>query len=234
MSDGIVITPIARVCSDFGGKFGIPRQSGVVPELSATVVFEPAYREAEALRGIEGFSHLWLIWGFSENFGKPWSPLVRQPRLGGNTRMGVFATRAPVRPNPLGLSCVKLESVELSTPDGPVLRVSGADLMDGTPIYDIKPYVPYVDARPEASGGFTAATPRRRLTVDCPPDLLDKVPPEKREALLGVLAEDPRPAYQEDPRRVYGLAFAGLEVRFTVAEGTLTVRSVSPGAQDFT
>ena len=159
MSDGIVITPIARVRSDFGGKFGIPRQSGVVPELSATVVFEPAYREAEALRGIEGFSHLWLIWGFSENFGKPWSPLVRPPRLGGNTRMGVFATRAPVRPNPLGLSCVKLESVDLSTPEGPVLRISGADLMDGTPDFRHQALRPLL-GRP---GGRARRLHRRRM-----------------------------------------------------------------------
>ncbi len=226
MSDGIVITPIARVHSDFGGKFGIPRQSGVVPELSATVVFEPAYREAEALRGIEGFSHLWLIWGFSENFGKPWSPLVRPPRLGGNTRMGVFATRAPVRPNPLGLSCVKLESVELSTPEGPVLRISGADLMDGTPVFDIKPYVPYSDAPAAALGGFTATEWERSLAVEIPSALAARFPAEKLAALTGVLAQDPRPAYQRDPGRVYGMTFAGFDVKFTVSDGTLTVTDI--------
>lgn len=226
MSDGIVITPIARVRSDFGGKFGIPRQSGVVPELRAEIIFEPDFRERDALRGIEDFSHLWLIWGFSENFGKPWSPLVRPPRLGGNTRMGVFATRAPVRPNPLGLSCVKLEGVELSTPEGPVLRVSGADLMDSTPIFDIKPYVPYADAHPDALGGFAAEEWERGLAVEIPSALAARFPAEKLAALEGVLAQDPRPAYQREGGRVYGMTFAGFDVKFTVSDGTLTVTDI--------
>ena len=220
------ITPIAYIKSDFPEKFGIPRQSGLVEELTATVVFQPPYRVPDALRGLEGFSHLWLIWEFSQARREGWSPTVRPPRLGGNKRLGVFATRSPFRPNPLGLSAVGLESVELHTPQGPVLHVSGADLMDGTPIYDIKPYLPYADARPEASAGFTGRVDRARLAVDCPPALLERVPPEKRAALLGVLAEDPRPPYQDDPARVYGMSFAGLEVRFTAAEGRLTVREI--------
>ena len=215
--------PIARIRSEFPTKFGVPRQAGLVEGLRAAIVFEPPYRVAEALRGIEGFSHLWLIWEFSENKRTGWSPTVRPPRLGGNLRLGVFATRSPFRPNPLGLSCVKLEKVELSTPDGPVLWVSGADLVDGTPILDIKPYLPYADCRPEAVGGFAGEAPEGRLTVDIPPELLARVPEEHREALMGVLAQDPRPPYQDDPDRVYGFGFAGLEVRFRVGNGVLTV-----------
>ena len=226
MSGAISIIPVARIRSDFGGKFGIPRQSGVVPELRAEIIFEPDFRERDALRGIEGFSHLWLIWGFSENFGREWSPTVRQPRLGGNTRLGVFATRSPVRPNPLGLSCVKLEGVELSTPDGPVLRVSGADLMDGTPIFDIKPYVPYADAHPDALGGFAAEEWERGLAVEIPPELAGRFPAEKLDALRGVLAQDPRPAYQREGGRVYGMNFAGHEIKFTVSGGVLTVTDI--------
>ena len=220
------VQPIAHICSDFSEKFGIPRQSGLVEELTATVVFEPAYRDPSALRGLEGFSHLWLIWEFSQARREGWSPTVRPPRLGGNRRLGVFATRAPFRPNALGLSAVRLEAVEPDTPRGPVLHVSGADLLDGTPIYDIKPYIPYADAIPEASGGFTDRVDRLLLAVDCPPDLLERVPPEKREALLAVLAQDPRPSYQEDPDRVYGMAFAGLQVRFTAGGNMLTVREI--------
>ena len=215
--------PIAHIRSEFPTKFGVPRQAGLVEGLRAAIVFEPPYRVAEALRGIEGFSHLWLIWEFSENKRTGWSPTVRPPRLGGNLRLGVFATRSPFRPNPLGLSCVKLEKVELSTPDGPVLWVSGADLVDGTPILDIKPYLPYADCRPEAVGGFAGEAPEGRLTVDIPPELLARVPEEHREALMGVLAQDPRPPYQDDPDRVYGFGFAGLEVRFQVGNGVLTV-----------
>ena len=220
------ITPIAYIKSDFPEKFGIPRQSGLVEELTAAVVFEPAYRDSSALRGLEGFSHLWLIWEFSQARREGWSPTVRPPRLGGNKRLGVFATRSPFRPNPLGLSCVRLLEIRQDREQGPVLVVAGADLMDGTPIYDIKPYLPYADARPEASAGFTGRVDRARLAVDCPPALLERVPPEKRAALLGVLAEDPRPPYQDDPARVYGMSFAGLEVRFTAAEGRLTVREI--------
>lgn len=217
------MTPIAHIRSDFPTKFGIPRQSGLVRELEALVVFEPPYRREEALRGIEGFSHLWLIWEFSRSEG--WSPTVRPPRLGGNRRLGVFATRSPFRPNPLGLSCVELMGVERDRELGPVLRVAGADLMDGTPIYDVKPYVPYTDCRPEAAEGFTGQGRDFRLEVDIPAGELEKVPPDKREALRGVLSQNPRPAYQRDGRR-YGLPFAGLEVKFTVSGGTLTVYSI--------
>ena len=219
--------PIAHIRSDFSSKFGVPRQAGLVEELRAAIVFEPPYRVPEALRGIEGFSHLWLIWEFSKNKRQNWSPTVRPPRLGGNQRMGVFATRSPFRPNPIGLSCVKLEGVELSGPDGPVLVVSGADLVDGTPIFDIKPYIPYADCRPEAVGGFAGAAPEGALTVDIPPDLIERVPEDRRAALVGVLAQDPRPHYQDDPQRVYGFGFAGLEVRFRVADGVLTVVDIS-------
>ena len=219
--------PVARIRSEFPAKFGVPRQAGLVEGLLASVVFEPPYRAAEALRGIEGFSHLWLIWEFSQNKKTGWSPTVRPPRLGGNQRVGVFATRSPFRPNPLGLSCVKLEKVELSTPDGPVLWVSGADLVDGTPVLDIKPYLPYADCRPEAVGGFAGEAPEGRLAVDIPQPLLSRVPEERREALMGVLSLDPRPPYQDDPDRVYGFGFAGLEVRFRVRDGVLTVVDVS-------
>lgn len=217
---------IARIHSDFSTKFGIPRQSGLVEALRARVVFEPEYRVPEAVRGLEEFSHIWLIWQFSQAVREDWSPTVRPPRLGGNRRLGVFATRSPFRPNALGLSVVGLERVEIDHALGPVLHVTGADLLDGTPIYDVKPYIPYADARPEALGGFTDRTPRRRLEVRCPEAPLERVPPEKREALLGVLAEDPRPSYQSDPARVYGMAFGGVEVKFTVAGETLTVVSV--------
>ena len=220
------ITPIAYIRSDFQEKFGIPRQSGLVEALRAEVVFAPEYRVPEAVRGLEDFSHIWLIWEFSQARREGWSPTVRPPRLGGNRRLGVFATRAPFRPNALGLSAVRLEAVEPDTPRGPVLHVSGADLLDGTPIYDIKPYIPYADAIPEASGGFTDRVDRLLLAVDCPPDLLERVPPEKREALLAVLAQDPRPQYQDDPRLVYGMAFAGLEVKFQVAGERLTVAEI--------
>ena len=219
--------PIAHIRSDFATKFGVPRQAGLVEELRAAVVFESPYRVPEALRGIEGFSHLWLIWEFSQARREGWSPTVRPPRLGGNQRVGVFATRAPFRPNPIGLSCVGLVGVELDTAQGPLLHVSGADLVDGTPILDIKPYLPYADCRPGAAGGFAGAAPAEALAVDFPPALLDRVPAGRRTALLGVLAQDPRPPYQEDPRRVYGFGFAGLEVRFTVRDGVLTVTDVT-------
>ena len=220
------ITPIAYIRSDFQEKFGIPRQSGLVEALRAEVVFAPEYRVPEAVRGLEDFSHIWLIWEFSQARREGWSPTVRPPRLGGNRRLGVFATRAPFRPNALGLSAVRLEAVEPDTPRGPVLHVSGADLLDGTPIYDIKPYIPYADAIPGASGGFTDRVDRLLLAVDCPPDLLERVPTEKREALLAVLAQDPRPQYQNDPKRIYGMSFAGLEVRFQVVEGRLMVTEI--------
>lgn len=217
---------VARIRSDFASKFGVPRQSGLVPALEAHVVFEPEFRNPDALRGLEGFSHLWLVWVFDKAARKGWSPTVRPPRLGGNTRMGVFATRSPFRPNPIALSVVELAGMELSGPLGPVLHVRGADLMDGTPILDIKPYLPYTDCRPEAVGGFAAAPAGPVLEVDIPPALLERVPTERREALQGVLALDPRPRYQEDPERVYGFGFAGLEIRFTVARGRLVVQDI--------
>lgn len=217
---------IARIHSDFPSKFGIPRQSGLVEALKARVVFEPDFRSPEAVRGLEGFSHIWLIWQFSQAVREDWSPTVRPPRLGGNQRVGVFATRSPFRPNPIGLSCVKLEKVDYTAPGGPVLLVRGADLLDGTPIFDVKPYVPLADCRPQAVGGFSDQHREDGLSVDFPPALLEQVPEEKRGALLGVLAQDPRPSYQHDPQRVYGMAFAGLEVRFTVEGNTLTVRGI--------
>ncbi|WP_312940116.1 tRNA (N6-threonylcarbamoyladenosine(37)-N6)-methyltransferase TrmO [Oscillibacter sp.] len=226
MEDGFSVKFIARIHSDFQTKFGVPRQSGLVEELESRVVFLPEYRNPDALRGLEGFSHLWLIWQFSESMRQSWSPTVRPPRLGGNARMGVFATRSPFRPNPIGLSCVKLLGIEEHQADGCVLRVGGADLMDGTPILDVKPYVPYVDAHPEATGGFAPAAPERKLTVECPPGALELLPEESRAALLGVLAEDPRPAYQDDPGRVYGFGFAGAEVKFSVNGNRLTVLSI--------
>lgn len=224
----ITIHPIARMHSDFSSKFGIPRQSGLVQQLESTIVFEPAYRNADALRGIEDFTHLWLIWQFSEAVRQDWSPTVRPPRLGGNTRMGVFATRSPFRPNNLGLSCVQLLGVE-TTPDvGTVLHVGGADLLDGTPIFDIKPYIPYADCRPEATGGFTDSAGDFLLSVDFPPNLLNRLPAGKREAAAAVLSHDPRPSYQRTPGRVYGLNFAGYDIRFTVEENHLQVLDVQP------
>lgn len=214
---------IARIRSAFPEKFGIPRQSGLVEELTAQIVFEPEYRVPEAVRGMEDFSHLWLIWEFSEAKREDWSPTVRPPRLGGNQRLGVFATRSPYRPNPVGLSCVKLEHVELDPALGPVIHVRGADLMDGTPIFDIKPYLPYADCHPEAVGGFAAEKPEQRLQVEIPEELCPAVSGELLIALRGVLAQDPRPAYQKDPDRVYGLAFAGMDVRFQVNGNKLTV-----------
>ena len=193
------IRQIGHMVSDFSEKFGIPRQSGLVEELESLVVFEPECRDENALRGIEGFSHVWLIWEFSQARREGWSPTVRPPRLGGNQRMGVFATRSPFRPNPLGLSCVRLLGVEKHPGYGTVLRVGGADLLDGTPIYDVKPYLPLADCHPEALGGFAESTPWHGLEVEMPPELLAKVPADKRRALLAVLAQDPRPSYQADP-----------------------------------
>ncbi len=215
---------IARIRSDFPTKFGIPRQSGIVPVVS-TIVFEPEYRVDEALRGIEGYSHLWLIWEFSQAVREDWSPTVRPPRLGGNTRMGVFATRSPFRPNPIGLSSVRLVGME-KTEEGTVLLVEGADLCDGTPILDIKPYLPFTDSHPDAVGGFSDPVREKELRVEISPELLEKVPENKRDALQKVLAHDPRPSYQHDPERVYGMAFAGMEVKFRVDGDLLTVAAV--------
>lgn len=220
---------IARIHSDFATKFGIPRQSGLVEALESTIVFEPEYRNPEALRGLEGFSHLWLVWVFDQAVRKEWSPTVRPPRLGGNVRMGVFATRSPFRPNPIALSCVKLAGIEQTADRGTILRVRGADLMDGTPILDIKPYVPYADSHPEALGGFAATPAGEVLEVIIPQDMLERVPADRRKALRGVLAQDPRPHYQNDPERVYGFGFAGMEVKFSVDGTRLTVRDISAG-----
>ena len=217
------LNPIAKMKSDFPEKFGIPRQSGLVKELQSTIIFEPEYRNSDALRGIEDFSHLWLIWQFSENIRTNWSPTVRPPRLGGNARIGVFATRSPFRPNNIGLSCVELIGIENTQEYGTVIHVAGADLMDGTPIFDIKPYIPYSDCKPNATGGFTDTTARNTLSVNFPANLLSKIPQEKQDAAIGVLAQDPRPSYQKDPDRIYGLPFAGYDIKFKVAENHLTV-----------
>ena len=221
---------IARIRSDFTTKFGVPRQSGLVDELESTIVFEPEYRNTDALRGLEGFSHLWLVWVFDQAIRETWSPTVRPPRLGGNTRMGVFATRSPFRPNPIALSCVRLAGME-ETAEGTVLRIRGADLMDGTPILDIKPYIPYADCHPEAVGGFASAPAGAVLDVVIPDDLLSRIPENRRDALRGVLAQDPRPHYHDDPERVYGFGFGGMEVKFTVAGTVLTVRDILPGKE---
>ncbi len=217
---------IARIHTDFSSKFGIPRQSGIVESLEATIVFEPAYRTVDALRGLEGFSYIWLIWEFSETARETWSPTVRPPRLGGKKRMGVFATRSPFRPNPIGLSSVKLAGLEIHPRLGPILHITGADLMDNTPIYDIKPYIPFADSHPEATEGFAEITQSHVLQVEFCESLLNLIPINKREALLGVLANDPRPSYQHDPKRVYGLNFADFNIRFTVGKGTVTVCDV--------
>ena len=224
--DQLTMHIIANIHSDFPTKFGIPRQSGLVEELTAQIVFTPDYRVPEAVRGLEEFSHIWLIWQFSGAVRDSWSPTVRPPRLGGNTRMWVFATRSPFRPNGIGLSCVRLLKVEPNTPQGPVLTVAGADLMDGTPILDIKPYIPYADCQPDATGGFTDHAGDFLLEVEFPPELLELVPQDRREALKGVLSHDPRPSYQRNPDRIYGMEFAGVNVRFKVAEEVLTVVEV--------
>ncbi|MBQ9851092.1 MAG: tRNA (N6-threonylcarbamoyladenosine(37)-N6)-methyltransferase TrmO [Clostridia bacterium] len=220
------VKPIAHIKSDFSSKFGIPRQSGLIDELEATVIFEPEFRNPDALRGIEGYSHIWLLWLFSECAEKEWSPTVRPPRLGGNKRMGVFASRSPFRPNSIGLSCVKLLGVEETENHGHILRVSGADLLDGTPIIDIKPYLPYVDSHPEASGGFALQEKEGSLEVDFPEHLMSDIPQDKRKALTAVLKQDPRPQYQDDAERIYGLEFAGYDVRFRIADKVLTVVEV--------
>ncbi len=223
---GSAMKVIARIQSDYKEKFGIPRQSGLVPEALSRIVFEPEYRVADALRGIEGYSHLWLIWSFSKAQRDTWSPTVRPPRLGGNTRMGVFATRSPFRPNSIGLSCVTLAGIDRDAPDGPALIVGGADLLDGTPIFDIKPYLPYVDSHPDARGGFGAEKTDYALNVDFPEALEAQIDADKRAALRGLLSQDPRPSYQADPERVYGVKFAQYNVKFTVSGGVLHVVGV--------
>lgn len=229
MSQDFSMRVIARIHSDFATKFGVPRQSGLVDALESTVVFEPEFRNPDALRGLEEFSHLWLVWVFDQAVRETWSPTVRPPRLGGNQRMGVFATRSPFRPNPIALSSVKLAGIERTADRGPVLRIRGADLMDRTPILDIKPYIPYADCHPEASGGFAAVPAGETLEVFIPDDILPRIPAERLEALRGVLAQDPRPHYQNDPERVYGFGFAGMEVHFSVDGGRLTVVDIQKG-----
>lgn len=218
---------IAHMESDFPQKFGIPRQSGLVNELHSTIVFEPEYRNPDALRGLEEFSHLWIIWQFSNAVRQSWSPTVRPPRLGGNTRMGVFATRSPFRPNEIGLSSVKILSIEHTETRGTVIHVAGADLQDQTPIFDIKPYIPYADCHSDATGGFTRDAGDYLLQVSCPQELLSKLPEEKQQALLGVLSHDPRPSYQQDESRIYGLEFAGFNVRFQISDSQLQVLDIS-------
>lgn len=227
MTDNTVLMNIiARIHTDFASKFGVPKQSGIVSSLRAQIVFEPEYRNPDAVRGLEEFSHIWILWQFSGAVRQSWSPTVRPPRLGGNQRVGVFASRSPFRPNHIGLSSVQLERVEITPDRGPVLHVLGADLMDGTPIFDIKPYIAYADSHPEATGGFTDKVKARTLEPVIPPELLTRIPAEKREALMGVLAHDPRPTYQEDPERIYGFGFAGLEIKFRAEGGKLYVLDI--------
>lgn len=226
MENGLFIKPIARIRSDFKEKFGIPRQSGRAPALQAEIIFEPEYKNPDALRGIEEFSHLWLIFDFSAAHRENWSATVRPPRLGGNARVGVFASRSPFRPNPIGLSCVRLLRVEKREKEGCVLLVSGADLLDGTPVFDIKPYLPFADCIPTATGGYAAEHENHRLKVDFADDLLRRIPEEKRAGLLQCLADDPRPSYQEDETRIYGMCFADFEIKFRVRQNLLTVLSV--------
>ena len=219
---------IARIHTDLPEKFGLPRQGCLIPELRGKIVFEPEFRSADAVRGVEGYSHLWLIWQFSQAVRDTWSPLVRPPRLGGNEKMGVFATRSPFRPNAIGLSCVELEKVEQTKDLGPVIWVRGVDLMDGTPIFDIKPYLAYADSRPDAVGGWTDVVERKYLQVECSGELLQKLHPAQHKVLLAILANDPRPRYQDDPQRIYGLTFAGWNVKFRVEGETLYVMEMEP------
>lgn len=217
---------IAHIHTDFPDKFGIPRQSGLVESLQGTIIFEPEYRNPEILRRLEEFSHIWLLWKFSKSNREHWSATVKPPRLGGKKRVGVFATRSPFRPNDIGLSCVKLEKIELDEKVGPIILVSGVDLLDMTPIYDIKPYIPFTDCKPEASEGYTRETKMHELEVIFPQNLLERYPPEKREAVIGILAQDPRPTYVQDPNRIYGVAFAGFDIKFQVDKNRLTVCDV--------
>jgi tRNA-Thr(GGU) m(6)t(6)A37 methyltransferase TsaA len=219
---------IATIHNDYTTKFGVPHQSGRIDSVKSTIIFESEYRNPDAFRGLEEYTHIWLIWEFSKAVRENWSPTVRPPRLGGNVRKGVFATRSPFRPNPIGLSCVRLDRIEFHKEHGPILHISGADLMDGTPIYDIKPYLPYVDSHPQATGGFTDRIEKRTLKVEFPQEYLDLIPKERREPLIEVLANDPRPAYQHDPERIYGMPFADQDIHFRVEEDTLIVCSVTP------
>ena len=227
MENETVIKPVAYIETDFDEKFGIPRQSGRVPSLTGKIVFLPQYRNPDALRGIEGFSHLWLIFDFSKSHREEWSPTVRPPRLGGNTRVGVFASRSPFRPNPIGLSSVKLEKIEHDGQNGDVLIVSGVDLLNGTPIFDIKPYIPYSDSHPEAFGSYADEMNSHRLSVTFPDELLALIPKEKRKAVTDCLADDPRPSYQNDPDRIYNMNFSGFDIHFTVSENKLKVTGIN-------
>lgn len=228
----ITFKVVARIKSDFHDKFGIPRQSGLLKNLRSTIVFEPEFRNVDALRGLEGFSHLWLLWIFSENVRDTWKPTVRPPRLGGNTRLGVFATRSSFRPNPIAMSCVKIEKINLAGEGAPSITVSGADLMDGTPIVDIKPYLPYADSVPEAIGGFAEAVRFKKLEVELAAEaqaaLDERFPENKKAALVELLSEDPRPAYQRSADRIYGIRFAGFEIKFQVQGDHLTVVAILP------
>lgn len=226
MKDNISFNIIARVYTDFPEKFGIPRQSGLVKNLKGKIVFEPEYRNNSALKGLDGFSHLWIIWKFSEAVTDNWSPTVRPPRLGGNKRIGVFATRAPYRPNPIGLSSVKIEKIELNTPKGPIIEISGADMLDGTPIYDIKPYIAYTDSHPDAIGGFSDEVFENSLKVEADEKFENIMPKENYESLMQILSSDPRPGYKEDSDRVYGLSFAGYEIKFTVKDNVLKIEKM--------
>ena len=220
------LSVIAHIRNDFTAKFGIPRQSGLVDAITSKIVFEPEYRNPDAFRGIEGYSHLWLIWQFSEAVRDEWSPTVRPPKLGGNKRMGVFATRSPFRPNPIGLSSVKLVGIDLHTPEGPVLYVTGADILDGTPIYDVKPYLAYTDSHPDAQGGFAKGPGEGSLAVEITDELKAQIPPHLYDGVIALLREDPRPGYQHDPERTYMMAFGSIEVHFTVNENILTVKKI--------
>lgn len=227
MNHELILKPIAYIHNDYTDTFGIPRQSGLVNGLISKIIFEPDYRYPDAIRGLEDYSHLWLIWGFSKNKKNTWSPTVRPPRLGGNTRMGVFATRSPFRPNPIGLSSVKLHHIEFSESHGPILYIQGADLMDQTPIYDIKPYLTYADSHPEACEGFAGPVKNHHLDVHIPKHLLDELPKELQPSLVEMLAQDPRPSYQKDPDRIYGFKFSNYEIQFKVCESVLTVGNIS-------
>lgn len=220
------IEPIAHIHNDFPDKFGIPRQSGLAPAITSEIIMTPAYRDPSAFKGITDFDYIWIIWGFSEHIDHPKNLTVRPPRLGGNTRVGVFATRSPFRPNNLGLSCVRLIEIRHDPQNGPVLIVSGADLMNGTPIFDIKPYLPHLESHPEAHGGFAGHVKEYSLQVTCDPVLMEHLPPEKREGLTQILSQDPRPSYHDDPTRIYGLRYSGYEVHFTVSGSQLTVTDI--------
>ena len=231
MKTDYTIRPIAYIYNDFPNKVGIPRQRGLINSLKSMIIFEPEYRFPEALRGLEDYTHIWLIWGFSENMRSGWTPTVRPPRLGGNTRMGVFATRSPFRPNTLGLSSVRLEKIEFTSEYGPILHIAGADLMNKTPIFDIKPYLNYVDSHPDASDGFAGPVKNYALEVSCSEELLNRIPENKREALLDLLSQDPRPSYQDDPERIYGMEYADFDIRFKVCDKRLIVCQICDRAK---